>query len=107
MSLDLDRLAQRIATELAKADVAERPNGRGGPISSSTTAVANRPVTQLLTASSDAPPGVEYVRANARIGDFIDHTLLKAEATAREVEQLCAEAAENKFAAVCVIPVWV
>lgn len=104
MSLDLDALAQRIAGELAKADLAARPNGAAAAPS---TTVAARPVAQLLTASSDAPPGVEYVRANARIGDFIDHTLLKAEATAREVEQLCAEAAENRFAAVCVNPVWV
>ena len=103
MSLDLDALAQRIAGELAKADLVARPNGSGG----AATSVATRPVSPLLTASTDAPPGVEYVRANARIADFIDHTLLKAEATAREVEQLCAEAAEHRFAAVCVNPVWV
>ena len=107
MTVDLDALARRIASELAKADVLARPNGSATSSAPSGTAVASRPAAQLLTASSDAPPGVEYVRANARIGDFIDHTLLKAEATAREVEQLCAEAAENKFAAVCVNPVWV
>ena len=102
MSLDLDALAQRIAGELARADLVARPNG--GAVS---PAMPARAVSQLLTASTDAPPGVEYVRANARIADFIDHTLLKAEATAREVEQLCAEAAEHRFAAVCVNPVWV
>ena len=107
MTVDLDALAQRIASELAKADLAGRPNGTGTALAPSGTAVANRPASQFLAASTAAPPGVEYVRANARIGDFIDHTLLKAEATAREVEQLCAEAAENKFAAVCVNPVWV
>jgi deoxyribose-phosphate aldolase len=103
VTIDLDALAQRIAGELAKADVAARPATSGA----SATAVVQRAAAPLLTASSDAPPGVEYVRANARIGDFIDHTLLKAEATARDVEQLCAEAAEHKFAAVCVNPVWV
>jgi len=102
MSLDLDALAQRIAGELARADLVARPNG--GTVAPSMPA---RAISQLLTASTDAPPGVEYVRANARIADFIDHTLLKAEATAREVEQLCAEAAEHRFAAVCVNPVWV
>jgi deoxyribose-phosphate aldolase len=50
---------------------------------------------------------VSFVRENARIADFIDHTLLKAEATRREVEQLCAEALEHRFAAVCVNPTWV
>ena len=106
MSLDLTALAQRIAGELARADYLA-PNAGGG------TAVVPRaasgPVSGVPTTGKaiDAPPGVEYVRANARIGDFIDHTLLKAEATARDVEQLCAEAAEHNFAAVCVNPVWV
>ena len=41
------------------------------------------------------------------IAGLIDHTLLKADATATEVEALCREAAENKFATVCVNPTWV
>ncbi|MGI9076253.1 MAG: deoxyribose-phosphate aldolase [Gemmatimonadaceae bacterium] len=47
------------------------------------------------------------MRDEARIADFIDHTLLKAEATRREIEKLCAEAKEQRFAAVCVNPAWV
>lgn len=38
---------------------------------------------------------------------MIDHTLLKPEATAAMIDQLCAEAAEHRFAAVCVQPIWV
>lgn len=38
---------------------------------------------------------------------LIDHTLLKAEATAEEVRTLCKEAAENCFMSVCVNPSWV
>jgi deoxyribose-phosphate aldolase len=38
---------------------------------------------------------------------MIDHTLLKAEATEADVKKLCAEAAEWKFASVCVNPTWV
>jgi len=38
---------------------------------------------------------------------LIDHTLLKPTATADQIRQLCAEAREYKFAAVCVNPVWV
>jgi len=37
----------------------------------------------------------------------IDHTLLAAEATAADVERLCAEAREHGFAAVCVNGLWV
>lgn len=38
---------------------------------------------------------------------YIDHTVLKAEATRHQVEQLAAEAKAHDFAAVCVNPHWV
>jgi len=41
------------------------------------------------------------------VAGLIDHTLLKADATASEVEKLCREAAEFHFATVCVNPTWV
>jgi deoxyribose-phosphate aldolase len=37
----------------------------------------------------------------------IDHTLLKADATADDIRRLCEEAVEHGFAAVCVAPVFV
>ena len=36
------------------------------------------------------------------LAKYIDHTLLKPDATAAQIETLCAEAAENGFASVCV-----
>jgi deoxyribose-phosphate aldolase len=51
-----------------------------------------------LHAAGGAPGGVS---------GMIDHTLLKADATRVEIEQLCREAAEFQFATVCVNPVWV
>lgn len=42
-----------------------------------------------------------------QIAKSIDHTLLRAEATAAEVETLCREAASYHFAAVCVFPHYV
>jgi deoxyribose-phosphate aldolase len=41
------------------------------------------------------------------VSGFIDHTLLKPDATRAELEKLCREAAEFKFATVCVNPAWV
>ena len=41
------------------------------------------------------------------VATMIDHTLLKPDATRAEIEKLCREAAEFKFATVCVNPVWV
>ncbi len=43
----------------------------------------------------------------ADIAGMIDHTLLKPDATPAQVEQLCKEARENRFRAVCVNPVHV
>ncbi|GAA4042786.1 deoxyribose-phosphate aldolase [Arthrobacter methylotrophus] len=44
---------------------------------------------------------------SASIASYIDHTLLKPEASEAEVRQICAEAAEYKFKSVCVNPLWV
>src|SRR5688500_5105908 len=41
------------------------------------------------------------------VAGLIDHTLLKPDATAQEIEKLCREAAEFHFATVCVNPTWV
>src|SRR5262245_33128479 len=41
------------------------------------------------------------------LGQFIDHTLLKPEATRDQINQLCREAAAYRFASVCVNPGWV
>jgi deoxyribose-phosphate aldolase len=41
------------------------------------------------------------------VAALIDHTLLKADATAAEIEKLCGEAAEFRFATVCVNPTWI
>ncbi len=38
---------------------------------------------------------------------YIDHTLLRPDALAADVDKLCSEAAEFRFAAVCVNPTWV
>ncbi len=51
-----------------------------------------------LHAAGGAPLGV---------ASMIDHTLLKPDATRRNIEELCREAAQFKFATVCVNPTWV
>lgn len=38
---------------------------------------------------------------------FIDHTLLRPTATAADIDRLCDEAVEHRFAAVCINPCWV
>jgi deoxyribose-phosphate aldolase len=51
-----------------------------------------------LYASGGAPTGVAAM---------IDHTLLKPDATRKDIEDLCREAAQFSFATVCVNPAWV
>ncbi|HID40040.1 MAG TPA: 2-deoxyribose-5-phosphate aldolase, partial [Calditrichaeota bacterium] len=46
------------------------------------------------------PPKYELAR-------WIDHTLLKPDATKADVEKICKEAVENYFASVCINPTWV
>ncbi|MFL6517724.1 MAG: deoxyribose-phosphate aldolase [Bacillus sp. (in: firmicutes)] len=45
--------------------------------------------------------------ATTNIAAMIDHTLLKPETTRQQIESLCQEAKEYKFASVCVNPTWV
>lgn len=44
---------------------------------------------------------------NVELNRYIDHTLLKPEATKEAIVQLCQEAKEYKFMSVCVQPTWV
>ena len=105
--LDLDALAARIAGELARGDVAHGTRSSEAPSRPRLDPSHQVAVAGTGAAVSSRPPGVSYVREQARIADFIDHTVLKPETTRAEIEQLCSEAIEHHFAAVCVNPVWV
>ena len=51
--------------------------------------------------------GMHAAAGGGAVAQLIDHTLLKPDATASDIETLCAEAAQHRFATVCVNPVWV
>jgi len=42
-----------------------------------------------------------------KLAQYIDHTILKPEATSQDIERLCSEAAAQGFAAVCINPHYV
>ena len=70
--------------------------------------VCHGKVTGILGAGADrigSSPGLSDVSAS--IAGYIDHTLLKPEATQGDVEKLCDEAATHHFASICVNPAWV
>ena len=54
---------------------------------------------------------IGYSGSGAEVPDglarYIDHTLLRPDASAAEIDRLCDEAAEYHFAAVCINPAWV
>ena len=103
--VDLQRLIQIVVEEVAAAQSAPAPSRcachallyeccpdrlRG---------VLDAGATRLgLHATGGAPGGV---------ASMIDHTLLKPDATRTDIEGLCREAAEYRFASVCVNPTWV
>lgn len=61
------------------------------------------------TFSKELPPAPIALAAPAgpEIAGWIDHTLLKPQATASQIKALCQEAIQYKFATVCVNPVYV
>ena len=56
------------------------------------------------TRISNAPGGIGAPQDIAR---YIDHTILKPEATVADIKKLCQEAVEYQFAAVCINPTYV
>ena len=103
--LDLQRLIEIIVEEIAAAESSPVPSRcachallyeccpdrlRG---------VLDAGATRLGLHASGGAPG--------DVASMIDHTLLKPDATRRDIEALCREAAEYRFATVCVNPTWV
>jgi deoxyribose-phosphate aldolase len=79
----------------------------GGTCSSCMLCVEKRPglVQRFVDAGVvrlGAAPGLRKVPTG--VAQYIDHTLLKPDATAEQISRLCSEAGEHHFAAVCVNP---
>lgn len=60
-----------------------------------------------LPAGSRLPNPPPVPRSDSAIAGYIDHTLLKPEATPAQIEQLCLEARQYRFASVCINPTFV
>lgn len=97
---DLDRLVREIVDEVLAYLGVAAPSG---------SAPAAKPGAAILPDRISAPP---QATPPAQLADphwaaMIDHTLLRPEATAAEIETLCAEAVRYGFASVCVNPGYV
>ena len=109
---DIERVVRRI-TELAVTEPAASTGGTPCPnlaCAFCQTAVQTNPeyVRQLVGAGADRVVHAPGSGALPRdLGSYIDHTLLKPDATAKQIRQLCAEARAHNFASVCVNPSFV
>jgi deoxyribose-phosphate aldolase len=110
---DLDRIVNAVAGEVARRLAAEYQvqtsrTPKDAPCTGCGMCVqkCTDSVQAVLSAGADriaaAPGTLNVEKALAR---FIDHTNLKPDATPADIEQLCKEAKEYEFAAVCVNPV--
>ena len=68
-----------------------------------TTRATDR-VNTIISAGADRISQAPGAQAGGDVARFIDHTLLKADATDEEVRDLCREARTYNFASVCVNP---
>ena len=104
---DLQRLVEIITEEV----VAAHRRGAAAPAQCSCHAVLYDCCPDRLRSVLDAGAtrlGLHASGAAAgAVAGMIDHTLLKPDATRAEIEKLCREAAEFRFATVCVNPAWV
>jgi deoxyribose-phosphate aldolase len=99
---DLDRVAARLAELLATA------TARGGAICFGDVCVEAKVARQWIELGVERfSNGPGHGRGAREVAAYIDHTLLKPDATADQIRALAAEAREHSFAAVCVNPCWV
>ena len=79
-------------------------NGGNGPVAGS-QAPPQAGSAALARPAATAPPELPGLRP-AELARYIDHTLLKPEATREQVDKLCEEAVEYGFYSVCVNTTW-
>ncbi len=101
---ELQRLITLIVSELSAAQ-AQRPS-RCSCHSVTSECCPNR-LQGVIDAGASRVGVLATGGAPEGVASMIDHTLLKADATRQEIEHLCREASQFRFATVCVNPAWV
>lgn len=92
----IKRLTEEVLNRLAKRDARAQEIGQSFPVGDLIGAGADR-VGIHQGESCVKPP----------VASYIDHTLLKPDATRQQIESLCAEAMQYRFKSVCVNSSWV
>ena len=103
--MDVRRIVEIIVEEMAAAGVAPRQHACSchgflyDCCPDRVRGVLDAGASRLGLHASGARPG--------DVAALIDHTLLKPDASRRDIETLCREAADFGFATVCINPCWV
>jgi deoxyribose-phosphate aldolase len=104
-TVDRHRARVKMIRELDKGGRGVQP---GRDLSSDDIARITQKVREILQAGSSAPAATApKTLPPDQVAKLIDHTVLKPEATAEDIDKLCAEARQYGFYSVCVNPIWV
>ena len=110
MNPELEKLVEQITDQIVARLKAER-----GPDSNEDSNDADYAICSPHSLACALNAGASRIglawgqsaAASADVARYIDHTLLKPEATREEIEKLCREARDFNFASVCVNPTWI
>ena len=100
---DIDRVVARLHEILGPMTSAEP----GGPCVGDNPDTAREFVRLGATGLTSVSPAEQPGSIPGDLARYIDHTLLKPDATEEKIRKLCAEALEFNFRSVCVNPTWV
>jgi deoxyribose-phosphate aldolase len=103
-TVERHRARVKMIRDLEKGGRGVNPTGRD--LSTDDIARITERVREFLK-QEPAAPSPSLVLSPEKVAKLIDHTLLKPEATAEEIEKLCQEAAKYGFYSVCLNPTWV
>ena len=102
-TVDRHRARVKMIRELDKGGRGVQP---GRDLSPDDIAKITERVREILSEGASAPSPAAVLPPE-KLVKLIDHTLLKPEATAEEIDKLCQEASQYGFYSVCVNPTWV
>jgi deoxyribose-phosphate aldolase len=110
----VEKITSQVLASLGGPGIAGGPGaaaGPNGPCANCAGACAAQCAMRVRDVVAGGASRVEYHGQAADVptdlARYIDHTLLRPDAVIGDIDKLCAEAAEFRFAAVCVNPTWV
>jgi len=108
---DRDALVEAITREVLSALGAGSGTDGNDPCAGCLQSCASECATKVRSLMAEGADRIEYhgpaEDVPLDLARYIDHTLLKPDASAADIDILCDEAAQHSFASVCVNPTWV